>query len=1091
MPKDGFLAENTMDEVLTWLNALGLGRLGDAFVQAQIDFDALRLLSDDDLKELGIPLGPRRKILSAIAQLDEAREPHQRPMVPVERRPLTILFCDMVGSTEYAARLDPEDFSKLTQTYLNRCAALVKAHGGFTANYIGDALQALFGYPTAEEDDAERAIRLGFSLIQAMPQIETPDGSRLEIRIGIASGLVVVGDFAGAPAGVSTVAFGPVPNLAQRLQALAAPQTILADQKTRDAANGAFDFVELGAKSLKGFGDPVRIWRIDKARTLENRFAKRTHLTKLVGRRAELDRLRELAEGIAAEKSGRAILVSGEAGIGKSRLIFEARSRAAHFKALTLQCAPAYSNSALYPFLDLLKRHAGINDAAPAKANAELLEATLSSCDILLSQTLPVFSRLLAIEHTDYSLPDMTSKEQQTIVRRFFVEWLQGMSQTDPLWLTIEDEQWIDPSSGDVLKALIDEVRFSPMLIVVTSREAMLQAPAKNPSLLGLRLRRLTRFEAQALCRVLAAGSAMTDDASDFVLARAEGVPLYVEELCRAVADGHAASILKEGPDAAADIPVTLQSFLLSRLDKLGTGKMIAQMAAVIGRVFNIGLLAHLSGLSEEALVSILDRLIQAGLIAPQPAINWPSYSFTHALLQEAAQATLLRDRRRQLHHLVAEGIEKLYPRQAAEHPEVLAQHLAAAGLYQRAADCWLTAGLKTGATWAKVEAANMFANGLECLQKLPPSPERDRKCLKLELERGDVLYATFGHVTPEGSAAYRNVMSLSESLGDPEAAIRALDGLFGTALNSARFADAEWASDQLLDMGRQKQNLKALVLGMQFKGMCLFSQGRLEEARRYLEEALAYRSKADEVGSDFPNMTMIYLSWALHLLGHHERAIMLYREAEEDARHQSAYRLAAWLGNGCVLMALRKDVAALQAMVDELGPLAKANGFQLWANLASFFQGWAMVHAHHDGRGLQQMRATCDNLGEQQIDKPCYLGLLAEANLALGEFEGAAGVVDEALALTRKTGEHYFTAELLRLGGVAGLYLKGDAHAAERAFRKSAAFAQKQGAKTWELKATQSLAELYRSTGRKTRVKRRLDAITGWFEGQNKTARM
>ncbi|OWK24954.1 hypothetical protein AJ87_15845 [Rhizobium yanglingense] len=334
-------------------------------------------MSDDDLKELGIPLGPRRKILSAIAQLDDGHEPRRRPMVPVERRPLTILFCDLVGSTEYAARLDPEDFSKLTQTYLNRCAALVDAHGGFTANYIGDALQALFGYPTAEEDDAERAIRLGFSLIQAMPQIETPDGSRLQIRIGIASGLVVVGDFAGAPAGVSTVAFGPVPNLAQRLQTLAAAQTILADQKTRDAANGAFDFVDLGAKSLKGFGDPVRIWRVDKARTLENRFAKRTHLTKLVGRRAELDRLRELADGIVAEKSGRAILISGEAGIGKSRLIFEARSRAPHFTALTLQCAPAYSNSALYPFLDLLKRHAGINDAAPAKANVNCWRRSL------------------------------------------------------------------------------------------------------------------------------------------------------------------------------------------------------------------------------------------------------------------------------------------------------------------------------------------------------------------------------------------------------------------------------------------------------------------------------------------------------------------------------------------------------------------------------------------------------------------------------------------------------------------------------------------------------------------------------------------
>ncbi|MDE1996811.1 MAG: adenylate/guanylate cyclase domain-containing protein, partial [Rhizobiaceae bacterium] len=418
-------------------------------------------------------------------------------------------------------------------------------------------------------------------------------------------------------------------------------------------------------------------------------------------------------------------------------------------------------------------------------------------------------------------------------------------------------------------------------------------------------------------------------------------------------------------------------------------------------------------------------------------------------------------ERCRDLHEKVAEGIEHIHPKLAAEHPEVLAQHFAQAELYEKAADYWLAAGLNIGKTWAKVEAANMFANGLENLAKLPPSAERDRKELRLELERGDILYATFGYVTREGSAAYRNVLRLSEKLGDAEAPIRALDGIFGTAFNSARFGDAEWASNQLLDIGKERSSLKALVLGMQFKGMCHFSLGHFFQAREYLEEALLYAGHADEVGSDFPSMAMSYLAWTLQMIGLDQAAIELFRAAEADARRLSAYRLAACLGNGCILHALREEANPLRRMIAELSVLATENGFRMWQNMASFFTGWLMVRADGDLSGLQKMRYTCDNLGEQEVDKSCYLGLLADCHLQSGDADACLATLQQALELVESTGENYFTAELLRLKGEA-LARQGISTAnAEDYLFNAIEFAHRQHARIWETKAIQSLGRL------------------------------
>jgi tetratricopeptide (TPR) repeat protein len=439
-------------------------------------------------------------------------------------------------------------------------------------------------------------------------------------------------------------------------------------------------------------------------------------------------------------------------------------------------------------------------------------------------------------------------------------------------------------------------------------------------------------------------------------------------------------------------------------------------------------------------------------------------YLFKHALLQHAAEGTILRERSEKLHALIGETMVMLDPEASAAYPELLAQHFTEGGVYDRAADYWLSAGLKAGKTWAKAEAAQMFERGIEAAKMLPDSPERSRRLLRLELERGDVLYRAFGYVTGEGTAAYHRAIQISEELGAPEAPIRALDGLFGTHFNSSQYSDAIGASDRLIDIGKSRNNLKALVLGLQFKGMSLFCCGQLTSARLYLERALSHIAKAEEIGSDFPSMAMIYLSWTLQVLGEDEKALEYFQEAEAIVRQQSAYRLAAWLGDGCILFAFREDSATVARLTEELLPLAQENGFNLWTNMALIFRGWAMADIEESVAGAVSMHDAVKALEDQEVDKSCYLGLLGKAYLRTGQFEQAEKAVRQGLNQANKFGEHYFTAELLRLRGEIELCRGGEPSVAEASFREAIAFAQGQAATSWEFKATESLARLISS---------------------------
>jgi tetratricopeptide (TPR) repeat protein len=454
-----------------------------------------------------------------------------------------------------------------------------------------------------------------------------------------------------------------------------------------------------------------------------------------------------------------------------------------------------------------------------------------------------------------------------------------------------------------------------------------------------------------------------------------------------------------------------------------------------------------------------LANLVRSGLIVPKEGARRSDYWFKHALLQQAAQGTILRERRHQLHARIGEAMEARDPNAPSAYPELIAQHFADAGLFERAADYWLLAGLKAGKTWAKVEAAEMFGKGIDAAKMLPDTPERSGRILRLELERGDVLYAAFGYMTREGSAAYHRAIKLSEELGDPQAPVRALDGLFGTHFNSGQFSNAIGVSDRLIELGESRNDVKALVLGLQFKGMSLFCRGQLTSARLYLERALEHKAQADEVGSDFPSMSMIYLAWTLHILGDQEEALDLFREAEAIVRQQSAYRLAAWLGDGCFLFAFRDESDVVLRLTEELLPLAQENGFNLWTKMAHFFRGWAMADISGSSEGTSLMQETVRDLEDQEVDKSCYLGLLGKALLRSGQLDRAAEAVRQGLDQSNKIGEHYYTAELLRLRGEIAASSASEPNVAEASFREAIAFAQGQAARSWERNASESLS--------------------------------
>jgi class 3 adenylate cyclase/tetratricopeptide (TPR) repeat protein len=739
-----------------WLRGLGLERYETLFRENAIDADVLHDLTDDHLREIGLPLGARLKLRKAISALVPRPEPIS-PALPVapsgppadaaERRQVTVMFSDLVGSTPLAVRMDPEDLREIISAYQKCVAETVQRYDGFVARYMGDGVLVHFGYPRAHEDDAERAVRAGLELVMAVAALKSP--TPLQTRIGIATGIVVVGELIGSGDARERAIVGKTPNLAARLQGIAKANTVVICDTTRRLLGNLFELEDLGARDLKGITEPTQAWAALRASSAEGRFEAMhaTGLTVLVGREEEFELLRRRWSK-AKTGEGQVVLLSGEAGIGKSRLMAalleslasEPHARLRHF------CSPHHANSPLYPFIAQLERAARFELGSSDSAKLDMLEALLKPTARNLQRDLGLIADLLSVP-ADGRCPALPASPQQKreMTLAALLDQLDGVAANRPVLILFEDIHWIDPTSLDLLERTIARVADLPVLLVITLR------PEFQPSWIGqahvtmLPLSRLGRRDSTGIIGGVTKGKALPDVVLEQVLAHTDGVPLFIEELTRTLLESGLLrettdSYVLDGPLPPLAIPTSLQASLMARLDRLAPVKDVAQIGAAIGREFSYELLSAVASLAAEDLDPALERLTASGIISRRGTPPAATYSFKHVLVQDAAYASLLRSRRRQLHASIAKLLVERFPTQAESLPEVVAYHFTEAGLASEAIGYWLKAGRLAYARSANHEAVKLFETALQVLEALPESQSTLEQGFDLRLELRPVL---------------------------------------------------------------------------------------------------------------------------------------------------------------------------------------------------------------------------------------------------------------------------------------------------------------------------------------------------------------
>ncbi len=767
-----------MISIAGWLSSLGLAEHLKRFSENAVDVDVLVDLTDDDLKELGVPLGHRRKMMKAIAELSHG--PYGAVAQPenaiarrdsAEQRQLTVLFCDLVGSTSLSTHLDPEDFREVIREYQATCARVVSGYDGSVSQFSGDGVLAHFGFPQAHEDDAERATRAGLELVAAVPRLVTPARQTLKARVGIATGVVVVGDLLNPHASCLNAAVGDTPNLAARLQHLAEPGAVVISAATRRLTAGHFHYRDLGPIAIEGLEKPVRAWMVLGSSGVESRFEAEhgPALTPPLGREEELDlmmrRWRQAADG-----EGRVVLLTGEPGIGKSHVALALQERVPKPRAaLRFYCSPHYTNSALFPFIVHLERAAGFqrNDS-PGEKLAKL-EALLARSDE--GGSFALLAHLLSLPLDDlHRLPEMSPQRRKELTLSALLAYLEGLAARQPVVMIFEDAHWTDPTSLDLLTLIVQQTPRLQILLVITARPEFTPPWPSHAYVTTVQLTRLDRRHGTALVERVTAGKRLPEEVMDQILARTDGVPLFVEELTKMVLESGLVQerdgrFVLDNRLPALAIPTTLHGSLTARLDHLkATAKEAAQIGAALGREFSYDLVNAVAELPRDQLDDALAELVRSGLIFCRGEAPHSAYAFKHALVKDAAYAGLLKSRRAQLHASIATAVERQFPEMVESEPETIAHHLTEAGLVEKAVGYWLHAGNKASGRSANLEAAAHFRRGVAAVGRLPAGPKRDRAELDLQLALAPCLIATQGPASGPALATFIRARELCES---------------------------------------------------------------------------------------------------------------------------------------------------------------------------------------------------------------------------------------------------------------------------------------------------------------------------------------
>ncbi len=811
-------------DIAEWLLDLGLDQYEPAFRENAIDATVLTSLTAEDLRDLGVTLvGHRRKLLDAIAALgaEAAAATETAPRAAAarpeaERRQLSVMFCDLVGSTALSTQFDPEDLREIIAAYHRTVGQIIAQADGFVSRYMGDGVLAYFGYPQAHEDDAERAVRAGLGAIDAVSRLDVKS-VKLQTRVGIATGLVIVGDLIGEGSAQEQSVVGETPNLAARLQALAQPNTMVIAPGTRRLVGDLFEYCDLGAVELKGIAEPVRVWQVLRQSIIASRFEalRGSALSPLVGRDEELDLLLRRWDRAKAG-DGQVVLISGEAGLGKSRIAAALAERLHAEPRLRLRyfCSPYHQDSALYPFVDQLGRAAGFTRDDLAASKLEKLEALLARAappDEDVAFVADLMSLPASARHPPPTLSPQRKKERTLGA---LIRLLERMAAQQPVVMVFEDAHWIDPTSRELLDLVVDRVRNLPVLLVVTFRPEFQPPWIGQPQVTMLALNRLDRRDRTALVAQIAGGKALPGEVIDQIADRTDGVPLFVEELTRSILES---GLLREENgryvlDRALPpfaIPTTLHDSLMARLDRLAAVRLVAQTGAAIGREFPYTLLRAVSRLPEDELDAALARLVASELVSQRGTPPESIYTFKHALVQDAAHGSLLRSSRQQLHAQIAEALEAQSPAITESQPELLAQHYAEAGLVEKSVAYWARAGQRSVARSAMAEAAAQFHKGLDLLALLPDSRESQRQELEFRSSLGAVMLAIKGFGAPETGEAYARARELWERLGSPAEFLQIPFGQSFFHVYRGEIDRAQRLDEDLLRLSRQRHRFR------------------------------------------------------------------------------------------------------------------------------------------------------------------------------------------------------------------------------------------------------------------------------------------
>ena len=1090
-----------MNTLTEWLAKLGLSQFEPLLASHEIDLEAMQFLSDADLAMLGIPLGPRRKLLDSIASLRSSGTPlrngpphsgerSDQPLEePSEHRQLSVMFVDLVGWSELSERTDQERLAVLLRRYHDVCTQVIQRHEGHVAQYLGDGVLVYFGYPRAHENNAERAVRTGLDIVSTIKdmnrQLRNEDLPELQVRVGIHTALTIVGQV-GGQGRHEQLAVGPAPNLAARIQAIAEPGTVLIGASTRSLVARNFRCVDLGVKALKGARQPIHVYRVLGPRTWDTRFAaaRAGRLTPLVGRQREIGTLWHHWQ-LAREGAGQVVCVVGEAGIGKSRLIDALREslQDAAPTEVILQCLPHFANTPLHPIVKHTNLALGIAAEDTPATRLDKIEALLVHRLARPVDDAKLMASLLSVPFEEklgpLNLPPLRLRAE-TI--RMLVDVLLTAARRQPILLVVEDAHWADPTTLEVLRELARRTLESAVLMIITHRTDFTAATVLAAGALQISLERLSPTQAKAFVAHLTEKKRLAPDMVERIVARSDGIPLFLEEMTKSVLES-----VSEGGGVnvgANPIPATLRDSLMARLDRVPGGKVVAQIGAILGREFSHALVTAIGRELHVDPDRALRGLTEAGLVHSISTRDDVVFQFKHALVQDLAAESLVRPTRHALHARAARLLERMSEHTNETPPELLAHHYTEACEFTLAVPYWIQAGKRAASRLAHIEAMHHFDQAARLLRHYPDSDARARIELDLLVARGAVLVTLRGYAAPDVERTYERARELCPRVADPVLECSVLRGQVQLLLLQARYREARTLAVAMRLAAEGTGELAQLVDAHMMSGIIAIYDGRLAEAARELDRALqrldpgGYRHYGISNGVDLGIGCLAYHARVLWFLGLPDSAL---RSANDALALAS--RPAVWLGavqaHGmrALLHQTLGDVEDARASATLTAKHAAEQCIPYWEAVAGIVLGWVDAQTGHVEEALERIRAawqfylsTGASLGTSWI-----MTVLADAQRRSGDTDAALSSLGAALDHVKTTGELYFAPEVWRM--VGELRESSSPKEAERCYLESQRIAQQTGALAWDLRTSIRLARLWQSQGKAAQAQGMLGA--------------